>query len=179
MKVAARLNGKHAFVTPVEQDTLIDQELAVFRDETLVDPNAFPGDVRQLLVYLHEHLFDESINVSTLLERSGTQGSSIRARFKRNLGKTLQVYLEEKRMLAAMRLLRYEWIDVSRIALEVGYAYPETFSRAFRRCMGCSPSGYRMRVSREASRQEDQARLSSRIVKLDYQVETSSRIVTQ
>ena len=127
-----------------ELDDLIADELALCKRtfEREAERAALPLTVQRVLKYLHEHLFEEGFNVDVLSGGVGL-GGSIRAHFKRYLKKSVGEHLENLRLLAAMRLLTHAEIEVSRIALEVGYEYPESFTRAFHRAVGCSPSAYR------------------------------------
>ena len=136
-------------MNPIEQDHLIQKELADFRQRTVIEDTAFPRDVQTVLYSIHEHLFDPSVNVNALLDRCAIRGDRIYARFKYYLKMTIRQYLERQRMLAAMNLLGCDELDLAPIAFSVGYANYETFSRAFRRFVGCSPRAYRKKTSEE------------------------------
>ena len=135
-------------MTPIEKDRIIERELVLIKEEiTLVD--GFPGDVQRVLRCLHDHLFEESCNVNAILDCSGTVSPSIRARFKYHVGMKIHEYLTDQRMKAAIGLLRHNKLEIYVIAFSVGYANYRTFDRAFQRCMGCMPTEYREKMSRE------------------------------
>ena len=145
-------------MNPIEQDRLIQQELANFQRQTVVEGAAFPRDVQSVLCSIHEHLFDPRVNVSVLLDRCTIRSARIYARFKCYLKMSIRQYLEHQRMLAAMDLLERDELDLASIAFSVGYANYEAFSRAFRRRVGCTPGAYRKKTSEEivnASEGED------------------------
>jgi len=130
----------------MKKHRIIEQELVQVKEEqTLVD--GFPGDVQRVLLYLHDHLFEESCNVNAILECSGATSPSIRARFKYHVGMKIHGYLTDQRMRAVIRLLRHNTLEIYVIAFSVGYANYRTFDRAFKRCVGCTPTAYREKMS--------------------------------
>lgn len=62
---------------------------------------------------------------------------------KRELRVTAQDYIQGKTVSAAQVLLRETQMSVSEIAEELGFAYPNHFTRMFRKRTGQSPSEYR------------------------------------
>ncbi len=62
---------------------------------------------------------------------------------KRQLHITAQDFLQQKMVSAAKRLLLETSLSVIEITEELGFAYPNHFSRMFRRCIGVSPLKYR------------------------------------
>ena len=143
-------------MNPIDQDLLIQKELADFRQRTEMEDTAFSRDVQTLLRSLHEHLFDPGVNVNVLLDRCAIRGDRIYARFAYHLKRTIRQYLEHQRLLAAMELLRRDELAMALIAFSVGYAHYETFSRAFRRHVGCPPGAYRKKTSEENVRRKRQ-----------------------
>jgi AraC-like DNA-binding protein len=49
-------------------------------------------------------------------------------------------------MQAAMQLLAHEELEIFLIGLGIGYSHEESFTRAFRRRFGCTPSAYRKEI---------------------------------
>lgn len=143
-------------MNPIEQDRLIQEELADFRLRMVIEDTAFPRDVQTLLRSIHKHLFDPGVNVNVLLDRCTIRGDRIYARFEYCLKMSIRQYLEHQRMLAAMELLGRDELDMPLIAFSVGYANYETFSRAFLRHVGCTPGAYRKKTSEENDRRKRQ-----------------------
>ena len=143
-------------MNPIEQERLIQTELAAFRQQFVVEDLAAPCCVQAVLRHLHEHLFNPGLNVNILLDCCKIRGASIHGRFKYYLQMTIRQYLEHKRMLAAMWLLWHDKLDLAHIAFSIGYAHYETFTRAFRRHVGCTPGEYRKRMSEENVRRKHQ-----------------------
>ena len=62
---------------------------------------------------------------------------------KRELRITAQEYIHQKIIIAAQRLLNTTDLSVNEIAEELGFAYPNHFTRMFTRRVGISPLRYR------------------------------------
>jgi AraC-like DNA-binding protein len=62
--------------------------------------------------------------------------------FTQEMGKTISVFLRELRMERAAELLREGRLNVTEVAMEVGYSSPSHFSQAFREHFGRCPGLY-------------------------------------
>lgn len=78
-----------------------------------------------------------------LAKRLGISESHLRARFRREAGLSLGRYLREARLREAALWLREEGLSVKAAAERARYPDIFTFSRAFRRLMGRTPSSIR------------------------------------
>ncbi len=130
-------------MTAVEKERICQQELDEIQRLIGVDTSGFPADVEAALHFLHAHLFEESLNASSVQQQDGLRSHNLPARFKLHLGLGLRDYIEDRRMMAAMRLLWHREIEIYFVAAAVGYAHHETFTRAFKRRIGCTPSDFR------------------------------------
>lgn len=65
---------------------------------------------------------------------------------KKETGKSVQEYIQQKTMEEAKALLTGTDKTVGEIAYALGYQYPQYFSRAFRKVAGCTPKEYRSRA---------------------------------
>lgn len=63
--------------------------------------------------------------------------------FKKETGSTLQDYIRERRIEAAIRLLKHSSLDVESIAAKVGFSYLSGFTRSFKAYTNLSPTQYR------------------------------------
>ncbi len=136
-------------MTPNAQARLTEAELAAFKTalmDACRDAPALPDHVARALACIHAHLFDERLNVAFVREQCGLNNHNISCRFKHIVGLGMRHYIERQRLKAAERLLGHVDLHVLHIAWSVGYTYPETFERAFRRHEGCSPTQFRQRV---------------------------------
>ena len=74
--------------------------------------------------------------------------------FRKAAGATIRLYLEDRRLESACRLLLDTGLAVDRIGRLLGYSGSESFSRAFKRRFGQRPPVYREfggRLSPEAA----------------------------
>ena len=89
--------------------------------------------------------------VATLARHVGVSRAGLARRFVAAVGEPPMGYLTGWRMAMAADLLTGGDAPVARVAREVGYTSPFTFSSAFKRHHGVSPLGFR-RGERDALR---------------------------
>lgn len=65
---------------------------------------------------------------------------------KKETGRTAQDYIQRKTMDVAKDRLADHSIPIGEIAYYLGYQYPQYFSRAFKKVVGCTPMEYRRRL---------------------------------
>jgi AraC family transcriptional regulator len=92
----------------------------------------------------------EDLRAPTLVELAGLCALSVRQLtrgFRVSRACSIGDYIEQRRMEAAKRLLM-EGESVKTIAFAMGFASPSSFTFAFRRAVGASPSTFRQRQGR-------------------------------
>lgn len=62
---------------------------------------------------------------------------------KKETGRTAHDYIQQKTMELAKDLLNHPDKSIGEIAYLLGYQYPQYFSRAFKKAVGCTPNDYR------------------------------------
>jgi AraC family L-rhamnose operon regulatory protein RhaS len=110
----------------------------------LLPPGVDPR-VRELVLILHAH-YDRTLTVAALARRLGTNRTSLQQRFQEATGKAIMEYLTGLRVEVAQGMLRDTLLPVSEIAGRTGYADAASFSRAFRKVAGATPTAYRDRA---------------------------------
>ncbi|MBR6403400.1 MAG: AraC family transcriptional regulator [Eubacterium sp.] len=98
--------------------------------------------VRNVIGYI-KLKYPEPIKIETIAYVCGLNRSYLTRLFKEATGYTIQQYLMIYRMKVAMRLLKETEMSIQEIATSVGYGDTFTFSKAFKRHLGMSPSDYR------------------------------------
>lgn len=127
----------------VEKQDRIEDVLRSLREEIPPVPPHLPWEVRKILAYIHQHLFEQDLNAAAARLRCRLHNNNISTRFRYTVGIGLREYIEAGRLEAAKRLLGHPDLEIYLVAVSVGYRHHETFCRAFQRREGCAPSEYR------------------------------------
>jgi AraC family transcriptional regulator len=119
-----RINGDAVFRAPVSRGGL-----ACWQQKRLAD-------------YIEEHVADD-IPLAALAELARLSPYHFSRSFKQSFGMPPQRYHAHRRIERAKQLLANRELSVTAIALDVGFGDTTTFSAAFRRLTGQTPSRYR------------------------------------
>lgn len=149
------LLGAHMVQESVGQQVVLDRLLDLVLVETLRrwfdDRAAEPPPwyaaladpvVGRVLRVMHDR-FDQEWTVDGLASEIGVSRASLARRFVELVGQTPMRYLRGWRMAIAADLLRDSDLTVAEVARRVGYHSPFTFSAAYKRHFGVSPSDHR------------------------------------
>lgn len=98
--------------------------------------------VKNVISYI-QLKYSENVKIENIAFALGLNRSYLTRLFKEATGYSLQDYLLTYRMKMAIKLLSENTMRVSEIALNVGYGDAFTFSKAFKRHFGKSPSAFR------------------------------------
>ncbi len=98
--------------------------------------------VADVLTLLHERP-SEPWSLVSLARAAGVSRAALARRFRDRVGESPMAYLAGWRMALAADRLRGSTDTVARIAAGVGYPSPFSFSTAFKRVYGLSPTAYR------------------------------------
>lgn len=108
------------------------------------DSHRVSKELKPLLVLIESRLFDPKLDVNTLWRVSGLNKGRATSRFGEELGVTPWVYITDRRLEVAADLLTSTDLKIYQIGQAVGYdACHDTFSKAFSRGNGLTPSAYR------------------------------------
>ncbi len=111
--------------------------------------NYYDNLIKEVDGYIRSHLQDASL--TRCAKRVALSPSYLSRIYKDYSGKNFMDRLLELRMEKACELLSNPDYRAYDVAYDVGYDSPNNFSRAFKACIGCTPSEYRRR--REAQRE--------------------------
>ncbi|MGE5549100.1 MAG: helix-turn-helix domain-containing protein [Bacteroidota bacterium] len=100
----------------------------------------------QVLEYIKEN-YQESVTVAEMARLCHCSESHLSHVFKRRIGANIKGYLNRLRVEQAKQRLTGSGAGIVEIALDVGFADPNYFSRVFARLTGIPPSEYRRRYS--------------------------------
>ncbi len=95
-----------------------------------------------LMNFIHLHYF-EPIDFKLFAKENGLSLHRLSERFKALTGLTPHKYRLQLQLVKAKQLLTKSDLNISEIAIEVGFSDPLYFSRVFKSNIGCSPKNYR------------------------------------
>lgn len=98
----------------------------------------------RVLQYIEWHL-DERLDLELLSSVAAFSKFHFQRQFAAAFGVGVFEYVQSRRLHRAAYRLAYRTDPVADIALEAGYENPESFSRAFKKRVGLSPSDFRAR----------------------------------
>jgi len=94
-------------------------------------------------IRLMEASIDAPLTIAAIARRGGITTRTLEALFAKAIGETPGAYFLRLRLNAARRLVRDSRIPLADIAARTGFSSAASFSRAFRKTHGCSPSSLR------------------------------------
>lgn len=143
--VTAWVDSLWQLTSKAEQQSLVDNELNsdVEENETGNWLAALKDPYLSKTLYLMHSYPAETWTLQRLAKESGLSRSSLSERFRQLIGITPQAYLNHYRLRLAARFLRQQQYSIGKISEMVGYASDHSFSGAFKRRYGQSPSNYR------------------------------------
>lgn len=110
--------------------------------------------LQKALDYIDQH-YREGIDQKDLAQRCGMTPFRFSRLFKEAHGVGFMEYVLRKRMELAKELLCNSQMPVTSIGYEAGFKDPSYFARAFKQCLGRTPSDYRDSVRPQLPLDED------------------------
>jgi AraC family transcriptional regulator len=102
-----------------------------------------PASIARVITYIHAHL-DEPLRLEALSAVAGLSAFHLQREFTRATGHSPARRAQLLRLKrASMRLVFQRERSITDVALEAGYQNAESFSRAFQKRLGQSPSAFR------------------------------------
>ena len=106
-----------------------------------------------IIRYVDDNFYDFP-DVEHIAQALGYSQSYISHIFKEKMGTTLQDYICKKKIEASLDLLKYQKHTITQIAMMLNYASVQSFGKAFRKVMGCSPTEYQKKHGLEMSNED-------------------------
>ena len=104
---------------------------------------SYPTYVKAIICYIEAHIKDEKLDYSDLQNRIGFSQAHIRELFSKNTGMALARYVRMRKVkCSALELISTDK-TILEIAYQYGFANPETYTRAFCKVTGMTPSEFR------------------------------------
>lgn len=109
--------------------------------------NFYVSAIRETIEYIECNI-GESLPLSALSTQAGISDFHFNRMFKTVSGMTLKQYVLGRKLTHALERITNSSETVLDIALDLGFEYPEVFSRAFKKQFGIAPSDVRRRHAR-------------------------------
>ena len=133
--------------------SLINQMLAVLVDAAAPQAGGTHRDIRRAKFSIETN-YMQKFSIQELADSLHLERSYFSTLFKREVGCSPQQYLIRCRLENAASLLADQKLRPGEVAMAVGYPDEFSFSRAFRKAYGVSPSEYRRQESSSAPEEE-------------------------
>lgn len=104
------------------------------------------------LLLTFQSRLEESLDLAKSAEIAQVSPFQLHRKFKSLMGESPRSYLERLRLERAAFRLLIQRSDLLTIALDCGFSNPDTFTRAFRRRYGQTPSAWRVGASAKSDR---------------------------
>lgn len=104
--------------------------------------NLYVSVINGIIEYIECNI-GENLQLTSLSARAGISDFHFNRIFKTVTGITLKQYVLGRKLTKALEELRNTDKSVIEIAMDLGFEYPEVFSRAFKKQFGLSPSDIR------------------------------------
>jgi AraC family transcriptional regulator len=129
-------------------DALFVEEtmLGVFRRLLAAPPSSVSTELAHAAAELLSRTYTRNTSLTRLARVLGTSPFHLARTFKRSMGVSLHQHRLVLRLHASLELLRDTQEEISRIALDLGFADHSHFTVSFRRRFGITPSAYRRRA---------------------------------
>jgi AraC family transcriptional regulator len=103
---------------------------------------SFSSITYALVNYVECHL--EDMNLKKMAESFGFSEIYLRELFYKNVNIPIMQYYKRRRMIASAFELLHSDKTILMIALESGFSNPESYTRAFKKIFGMTPSRFRI-----------------------------------
>ncbi len=126
----------------VKENAAIEAEETVETPEAWEKPGALSSVVRNAMAFIDHHLTDK-LTAQTIADHAGVHRDYLSARFKKETGIAMMVYIQKRRVEEACHFLRFSRYSLQEIAALCQFSSQSRFSEIFKRHIGMTPNQYR------------------------------------
>ncbi len=141
-RIASDINDlkKQEYLVSTSHSLLV----SAFQDASQCAPDKMVWDA---CCYLQKNWNQPGMNVETVLSHFDVSRSTLSPRFRKITGETILDYLMDIRYRNALKMLRYDYETISKIAQRCGFSNASSFSTWFRKRNGASPRTVKMKIA--------------------------------
>ncbi|MDR8393835.1 AraC family transcriptional regulator [Aliifodinibius sp. S!AR15-10] len=117
-----------------------------YRNELPEPAPEWPSEVREMMLFLNEHLFDKNLSIKKAKSNCYSNGNNISTLFKHYVGESPKEYVIKHRLEAGKRLLtnrHLSGVTIFVVSICLGYSGSGAFSHMFKKKTGMPPSEWR------------------------------------
>ena len=112
----------------------------------LPDPDPdWPDEVGRAVSFIHEHIFDEQLSVTSMKVKCRIYRKSFSGKFRMYLDRYPKEYIVHHRIAAGKSLLIDAKAELTEVALGIGFNSYSAFCKTFKRKTGYKPSEWKTR----------------------------------
>lgn len=94
--------------------------------------------------YIQKNISDPNLSVALICDSLNISKQYLSRIFKQKSDKTISTYINEYRIKYSKHLLNTTSLNISEIAIAIGYMNPDTFTRNFKKVENITPTEYRL-----------------------------------
>ncbi len=98
-----------------------------------------------ILGYLEDNP-EKEITLTTASKMVNLSYNYLSELFKKEVGTSFSLYLKNKRIKRAKKLLKESFLSIKEISFETGSRHVSSFCKEFKNILGISPSAYRNKI---------------------------------
>ena len=139
-------NDESSTPPPHTAQEIMQQEVDAYKAALPQPDLSWPVGVRELYGLLNGRLFDLDVGIEELREACGMRDHNLSSRFGAFVGLCPKAYRRTHRLAMAKQLLCHSALrrtSILQVSMALGYARHQSFTTAFRRYEGCTPSEFK------------------------------------
>lgn len=130
----------------IEQRRLLKEKFSkeiYFNPESLATNSLDKDFIKRITDVVEKNLYDFTFDSEKLAEEISISRSNLNRKLRAITGKGPGEFIRDLRMKKAAQYIIEDKFSITQIALEIGFASPAQFTRAFKKHFGCLPSEFK------------------------------------
>ncbi|MGA9269667.1 MAG: ATP-binding protein, partial [Lutimonas sp.] len=138
--IALRQRLRNSYQHLAQDPVIFSSEMEI-REKDVPETNSLEyAFMQKVTEILEENLSDEEFGIGNLCDALGMSRSQLYRKFSALTDTSVNVFIQNLRLIKARKLLRSTDLNVSEVAYDTGFKSPSHFSRVYSNKFGVSPS---------------------------------------